>query len=522
MFLYSIWVIFWHSLSLCSSPLSGKSSFSHSLLHIFWHTFWQSMWHIFWHSIWHIFWHPIWHCIWQIFWHSIWQTFWTLSGIPCSILSGISELILAGISSGSWGPAVPTARGSWRRDWRRVGKAEAGSWGPAVPTACGSWRRDWRRVGKAEAGSWGPAVPTARGSWRRDWQRVGKAEAGSWGPAVPTAHGSWRRDWRRVGKAEAGSWGPAVPTAHGNWRRDWRRVGKAEAGSWGPAVPTARGSWRRDWRRVGKAEVDVEADADMAEEKPEGGRGGGGGGEGGGWRRRRRFAQDQMENTPTWPRRLSPLPCQKLHHLWFRSHLLGRVFGGTWRHQPGLLALVSLVLQFCPGSHVYQALSASLRKPRSTPPWLFAFELGTMQYPITILLYFIKKGIVYCNARGRTYSDLDWPFQRVCLCLSLFTLFCTSSHRSIALKTLDGALPLSNRTMKENQRNRTRCIQVQVASYTFWSQPKPTYPDPYKTAMPKSLDSKHLHRDLAPELWADLLNVGTCDGFCFLVWLVVQ
>ena len=61
-------------------------------------------------------------------------------------------------------------------------------------------------------------------------------------------------------------------------------------------MPTARGSWRRDWRRVGKAEVDVEADADMAEEKPEGGRGGGGGG--GGWRRRR-FAQDQMENTPT-------------------------------------------------------------------------------------------------------------------------------------------------------------------------------------------------------------------------------
>ena len=89
----------------------------------------------------------------------------------------------------------------------------------------------------------------------------------------------------------------------------------------------------------------------------------------------------------------------------------------------------------------------------------------------------------------------------VCVSLSLFTLFCTPSHRSIALKILDGALPLSNRTMKENQRHRTRCIQVQVASCTFfWSQPKPTYPDPYKTAMPKSLDSKQLHRDLAPEL----------------------
>ena len=35
-------------------------------------------------------------------------------------------------------------------------------------------------------------------------------------------------------------------------------------------VHTELGSWQRAWRRVGKAEVEVEVDADMAEEKLEG------------------------------------------------------------------------------------------------------------------------------------------------------------------------------------------------------------------------------------------------------------
>ena len=37
-------------------------------------------------------------------------------------------------------------------------------------------------------------------------------------------------------------------------------------------VHTELGSWQRAWRRVGKAEVEVEIDADMVEEKLEGGR----------------------------------------------------------------------------------------------------------------------------------------------------------------------------------------------------------------------------------------------------------
>ena len=44
MILYSIWSIFWHSVSLSSGRLSGKSSFWYSILHIFWHTFCHSIW----------------------------------------------------------------------------------------------------------------------------------------------------------------------------------------------------------------------------------------------------------------------------------------------------------------------------------------------------------------------------------------------------------------------------------------------------------------------------------------------
>ena len=51
---------------------------------------------------------------------------------------------------------------------------EEGNWARGPETAEGP------RLGSSGAhwvaGSWGPAVPTARGSWRRDWRRVGKAE----------------------------------------------------------------------------------------------------------------------------------------------------------------------------------------------------------------------------------------------------------------------------------------------------------------------------------------------------------
>ena len=91
-----------------------------------------------------------------------------LSGISSDILSGIlsgkSSGILSGISSGilsgRWGPAALTELGRSQM-LTQLGRSQVEvqrcplrsdpcSWGPAVPTVCGSWRRAWRRVGKAE------------------------------------------------------------------------------------------------------------------------------------------------------------------------------------------------------------------------------------------------------------------------------------------------------------------------------------------------------------------------------------
>ena len=78
----------------------------------------------------------------------------TLSGIRSGILSDILSGVLSGISSGilsgRWGPAVLTELGGSQEVQRCPVRSDPCSWGPAVPTACGSWRRAWRRVGKAE------------------------------------------------------------------------------------------------------------------------------------------------------------------------------------------------------------------------------------------------------------------------------------------------------------------------------------------------------------------------------------
>ena len=91
-----------------------------------------------WHSMWHIFWQSIWHIFWQSFWHYIWPLrsssahplgsegpWLRSSGAHCAqnLAVEVQPCPLRS-EAGSWGPAVTTARGSWRRDWRRVGKAE--------------------------------------------------------------------------------------------------------------------------------------------------------------------------------------------------------------------------------------------------------------------------------------------------------------------------------------------------------------------------------------------------------------
>ena len=49
-----------------------------------------------------------------------------------------------------WGPAVLTELGRSQVEVQRCPvRSDPCSWGPAVPTACGSWGRAWRRVGKA-------------------------------------------------------------------------------------------------------------------------------------------------------------------------------------------------------------------------------------------------------------------------------------------------------------------------------------------------------------------------------------
>ena len=99
-------------------------------------------------------------------------------GILCGIYSGGLSGIYSGIPSGCWGPAVPTEL--WRSQVE-VQRWSLGSEGPWLRSS-GAHCAQNLAVGvqpcplRSEASSWGPAVPTARGSWRRDWRRVGKAE----------------------------------------------------------------------------------------------------------------------------------------------------------------------------------------------------------------------------------------------------------------------------------------------------------------------------------------------------------
>ena len=193
-FSHSTWHIFWHM-------------FWHTLWHSIWHSIWHILWHIFWHPIpiWHSIWQIFGILSGKHSGPLSGIPCGILSGISELILSGISSGILSGIVlssgilsdmlcgvlsgissgilSGRWGPVVLTELGRSQAEVQRCSLSSegprlrssgpllshAGSWGPAVPTACGSWRR----VGKAD-GSWGPAVPTACGSSRR----VGKAEVG--------------------------------------------------------------------------------------------------------------------------------------------------------------------------------------------------------------------------------------------------------------------------------------------------------------------------------------------------------
>ena len=168
---HSIWQIFWHFIL----HIFGHSIwhiFWHSTWHLFWQTFWHFIWHTFWHSIWHSIWHTFWHSIWHIFWHFIWHIFghsiWPLrsSGAhwarrsqvevqPCSLSSGGPRLRSTGAhwarTVPGWGPAVLTELGRSQVEVQQCPvRSDPCSWGPAVPTACGSWRRAWRRVGKAE------------------------------------------------------------------------------------------------------------------------------------------------------------------------------------------------------------------------------------------------------------------------------------------------------------------------------------------------------------------------------------
>ena len=101
-----------------------------------------------------------------------------LCGIYSGRLSGIYSGSLSGIYSGRWGPAVPTELGRSQVEVQRCPLGSEGPWlrssgahcaqNPAVEVQPCPRR--------SEVGIWGPAVPTARGSWRRDWRRVGKAE----------------------------------------------------------------------------------------------------------------------------------------------------------------------------------------------------------------------------------------------------------------------------------------------------------------------------------------------------------
>ena len=94
----------------------------------------------------------------------------SLSGIYSGSLSGI----YSGIPSGRWGPAVSTELG---RSQVEVQQCPLGSEGPWLRSSSAHCAQNLAVEVqpcplRSEAGSWGPAVPTARGSWRRvkSWQ----------------------------------------------------------------------------------------------------------------------------------------------------------------------------------------------------------------------------------------------------------------------------------------------------------------------------------------------------------------
>ena len=182
MILYSIWSIFWHSVSLSSGRLSGKSSFWYSILHIFWHTFCHSIWlpafylvyilafylayilafyvafflayilAFMWHSMWHIFWQSIWHIFWQSFWYIL----------AFHLAAEVQRCPLS-----SEGPRLRSSGAHWPR--------KVPGWGPAVPAALSTLRL---RSSRAQSDR-KPAVEVQQCPLRAEVgeeRRVGKAE----------------------------------------------------------------------------------------------------------------------------------------------------------------------------------------------------------------------------------------------------------------------------------------------------------------------------------------------------------
>ena len=113
----SIWHIY---LAFYLAYLSGILS-DISIWHSIWHICWHSIWHTFWHSIWHIFWHSIWHIFWHSIWHSIWHICWHYLAVEVQRCPLSSE-----------GPRLRSSAAHWAR--------KVPGWGPAVPTALGTWR----------------------------------------------------------------------------------------------------------------------------------------------------------------------------------------------------------------------------------------------------------------------------------------------------------------------------------------------------------------------------------------------
>ena len=165
------------SSGISSDILSGKSSGVLS----------GKIWQTFWHFIWHTSWHSIWHSTVSGVLSGISSGI--LSGRwgprRCPLSSEGPRLRSSGahwaLKVPGWGPVVPTGLGRFLVgvQWCPLGsegpqrcplrnlavevqpcplRLVAGSWGPAVPTAHGSW---WRALP-----GWGPAVPTAIRTWR--------------------------------------------------------------------------------------------------------------------------------------------------------------------------------------------------------------------------------------------------------------------------------------------------------------------------------------------------------------------